>query len=148
MKTKLQQKGFTIIELLIVIVVIGILATITAVALGGANARARDAKRESDVKSLQTAIEAYYTIEGSSNYPSEADMNDAAFRTANFQGLDESVYEDPNAADGTLATTPTADQYAYEATPAGCDNVTTTCDGYTLTVTLEEGDVITRTNLQ
>ncbi|MCA1807440.1 MAG: type II secretion system GspH family protein [Actinobacteria bacterium] len=148
MKTKLQQKGFTIIELLIVIVVIGILATITAVALGGANARARDAKRESDVKSLQTAIEAYYTIEGSSNYPTEANMNDTAFRDANFQGLDESVYQDPNAADSTLATTPTADQYAYEATPAGCDNTTTNCDGYTLTITLEEGDEIVRTNLQ
>lgn len=148
MKSKLQQKGFTIIELLIVIVVIGILATITAVALGGANARARDAKRESDVKSLQTAIEAYYTIEGSSSYPAEADMNDATFRTDNFQGLDESVYQDPNAADDQLANTPTEGQYAYSATPAGCDRTTTACDGYTLTVTLEEGDEITRSNLQ
>lgn len=144
----MQQKGFTIIELLIVIVVIGILATITAVALGGANARARDAKRESDVKSLQTAIEAYYTIEGSSNYPSEADMNDTAFRDANFQGLDDSVFQDPNADDSTLATAPTADQYAYAALPAGCDNATTNCDEYTLTVTLEDGETIERTNLQ
>lgn len=147
MTTQTNQKGFTIIELLIVIVVIGILAAITAIALGGANARARDAKRESDVKSLQTALEAYYTI-GNSQYPTEANMNDATFRSENFQGLDESVFQDPNADDSQLASGATANQYSYEATPENCDNTTTVCDGYTLTVTLEEGDDITRTNLQ
>lgn len=147
MISQAKQKGFTIIELLIVIVVIGILATITAVALGGANERARDAKRESDVKSLQTALEAYYTI-GNSQYPTETDFNDDTFRSNNFQGLDESTFQDPNADNSTLASTPTANQYSYEATPDGCDNTTTVCDGYTLTVTLEGGDPIVRNNLQ
>lgn len=112
------------------------------------NARARDAKRESDVKSLQTAVEAYYTIEGSSSYPSEANMNDTDFRDTNFQGLDESVYRDPNAEDGQLASAPGEGVYSYKASPDACDGETIPCDEYTLTVTLEEGDVITRENLQ
>ncbi len=145
MTTQTNQKGFTIIELLIVIVVIGILATITAIALGGANERARDAKRESDVKSLQTALEAYYTI-GNATYPTEADfVNPGSFRDDNFQGLDDSVFQDPNADDGVMATTPTQGQYAYE----GVDCDANGCAGYTLSVYLEgEEEYLTRTNLQ
>lgn len=150
MTTQFKQKGFTIIELLIVIVVIGILATITAIALGGANERARDAKRESDAKSLQTAIEAYYTI-GNSNYPTLDDMNDTTFREDNFQGLDDSVYQDPNADDDQLASAAAANVYAYEPGPSGCDNTDTggMCTEYTLTMTLEDdGSTLTKTNLQ
>ena len=40
-----KQTGFTIVELLIVIVVIGILAAITIVAFNGVQQRARDAQR-------------------------------------------------------------------------------------------------------
>lgn len=150
MTTQFKQKGFTIIELLIVIVVIGILATITAIALGGANERARDAKRESDAKSLQTALEAYYTV-GNSNYPTLANMNDATFRDDNFQGLDNSVYQDPNATDDQLAATPAANVYSYEPGPSGCDNTSTggMCTEYTLSMTLEDdGSTLTKTNLQ
>lgn len=150
MTTQFKQKGFTIIELLIVIVVIGILATITAVALGGANERARDAKRESDVKSLQTALEAYYTV-GNSHYPTLANMNDTTFRGDNFQGLDGSVYEDPNGTDDQLASTPAESVYAYEPAPSGCDNTDTggMCTEYTLTATMEgDGSTLVRTNLQ
>lgn len=55
-----QQKGFTLIELLVVIVIIGVLATLATVALGNARMKARDARRLSDVKQVQTALELYY----------------------------------------------------------------------------------------
>lgn len=41
-----RQKGFTIVELLIVIVVIALLATISIVAYNGVQGRARDSKRQ------------------------------------------------------------------------------------------------------
>lgn len=44
-----KQRGFTIVELLIVIVVIGILAAITVVAYNGIQERARDTQRRSDL---------------------------------------------------------------------------------------------------
>lgn len=54
-----KQTGFTIVELLIVIVVIGILAAITIVAYNGIQSRARDTQRISDLKSIAKAVEAY-----------------------------------------------------------------------------------------
>ena len=62
-----KKKGFTLIELLVVVAIIGLLATLSIVALNNARARARDAKRVADVKQVQTALELYYNDNGS--YP-------------------------------------------------------------------------------
>lgn len=55
-----KQKGFTLIELLVVIAIIGLLSTLAVVALNNARMKARDAKRVSDIKQVQTALELYY----------------------------------------------------------------------------------------
>lgn len=54
-----KRRGFTIVELLIVIVVIGILAAITIVAYGGIQSRARDSARKADISTLKKALEIY-----------------------------------------------------------------------------------------
>lgn len=54
------SKGFTIVELLIVIVVIGILATIILNSVSNARTRARDAKRRNQIQLMAKASEAYY----------------------------------------------------------------------------------------
>ncbi|MDB5178053.1 MAG: fimbrial protein pilin [Candidatus Saccharibacteria bacterium] len=59
-----KQKGFTIVELLIVIVVIGILAAITIVAYNGIQQRGRDARRLSDIGAIKKALELYKTDTG------------------------------------------------------------------------------------
>ena len=53
-------KGFTLIELLVVIAVIGMLASIVLVSLGPARAKARDAKRVSDIRQISLAMELCY----------------------------------------------------------------------------------------
>ena len=51
-----KRKGFTIVELMVVIVVIGILAGISTVAYNGAQQRARDTKRIHDVEAIVSAL--------------------------------------------------------------------------------------------
>lgn len=68
MWAKRKHSGFTIVELLIVIVVIAILAAITIVAYNGIQQRARDSQRQSDVKTIVKALELYYVDNG--QYPS------------------------------------------------------------------------------
>ena len=53
-----RQKGFTIVELLIVIVVIAVLATISVVAYNGVQDRARQAKISSDIGTIIKAVSA------------------------------------------------------------------------------------------
>lgn len=57
----MNKKGFTLIELLVVVAIIALLSTLAIVALGSAREKARDAKRLSDIKQVQTALELYYT---------------------------------------------------------------------------------------
>ena len=54
------QKGFTLIELLVVISIIGLLASGVLASLNSARMKARDAKRISDMKQIQLALEMYY----------------------------------------------------------------------------------------
>jgi general secretion pathway protein G len=62
------KKGFTIIELLVVMVVIGILVTIMIVSYTGIQQRSRDSKRDSDVTQIKIALEKYHADK--SQYPS------------------------------------------------------------------------------
>ena len=59
--------GFTLIELLVVISIISLLASIVFTSLNSARAKARDARRRSDLRQLQIALEFYFDANGS--YP-------------------------------------------------------------------------------
>ena len=63
-KPSANTAGFTIVELLIVIVVIGILAAITIVSYSGIQSRAQFAAYRTDIDSLNKAILLYYTDNG------------------------------------------------------------------------------------
>lgn len=62
-----KQNGFSLVELLLVILVILLLATVSAIAVNSQKAKARDAKRISDIRAIQTALEFYKSDEG--QYP-------------------------------------------------------------------------------
>ena len=57
-----HNKGFTLIEMLVVISLIGILATLALVSFGVSQKQARDSARKSDLKQYQTSVENYANL--------------------------------------------------------------------------------------
>ena len=58
--TRNHKKGFTLIELLVVVAIMGMLAALAIVGLNNARKKARDTRRISDIKQIQTALELYF----------------------------------------------------------------------------------------
>jgi prepilin-type N-terminal cleavage/methylation domain-containing protein len=137
---KKRSQGFTIVELLIVIVVIGILALLVITTYSGIQAKARNAKRQSDIKALQTQLEAFFSQNG--YYPSLTDMNSGSWLGTNMKSLDQNALTDPSntSQSKTLVATPTAKSYSYAVTNSSgssCESDDTTCAQYTLTAEYE-----------
>jgi len=127
MKRSTGRRGFTLIELLVVIAIIGILASIVLSSLNGARAKGRDAKRVSDIKELQLALELYY--DANSNYPTGNGTVASTLTTGlTSNGYISVIPTDPSG--GTAA-------YGYVALPSGCDDATTMCTKYALAAQLE-----------
>ncbi|WIV54217.1 competence type IV pilus major pilin ComGC [Amycolatopsis nalaikhensis] len=58
-----NQDGFTLIELLIVVVILGVLAGVVVFAVQAFNDEGKNAACKTDLKTVQTAVEAYYAHE-------------------------------------------------------------------------------------
>lgn len=133
---KKMQSGFTIIELMIVIAVIGILSFITISNYVGVQGKGRDATRLSDINNIKDKLEEYYNE--NNGYPN-------TFTATTFPGLDGESLKDPKGqsitingvvADETAAlaisspTLTSTSQYLY--VPFGASSCTNNCSGYIL----------------
>lgn len=126
-----RAQGFTIVELLIVIVVIGILAAITIVAYNGVQNRALDTRRKSDIASIQKALAQYAAVNdgqyptsqyGSSSingsWASSADASWASFVTAMKPYAN--IPKDPVSTPGVWTGTNGYNYSYYSNTNAAC----------------------------
>lgn len=111
---KMNQKGFTIIELLVVIVIIGILVALTLPNLFSAQARGRDTDRKNELKNVQTKLETYFNDNG--RYP---DDWDDAIATAGVEAEER--------------TGPRNDDYTYTCTEGDEGE----CQSYTISANME-----------
>ncbi len=75
MKTIKNRKGFSLVELLVVITIIAILSVVAYTAVGGNTIKARDSKRQQDLSTVQSALELYFVE--FSRYPGSLDNGEA-----------------------------------------------------------------------
>ena len=103
-----NNKGFTLIELLVVIAIIGLLSTLSVVALGSARQKSRNAKRVADIKQIQTALEVYFNDNDS--YPPSVTFGTGSIATSGVTYM-SIVPSNPTPYDCTPGSEYT---YAYE----------------------------------
>ena len=117
-----KQKGFTIVELLIVIVVIGILAAISIVAYNNVTQKARDDQRISDARNIINAAASYQAENGS--WPTTAQLgtyttiklSGTASSRLNSSGTVDNSTKDSLYLYSTCGTTGAEVEYYKEAT--------------------------------
>ncbi len=110
-----NKKGFTLIELLVVIAIIGLLSTLAVVSLNGARAKARDAKRVSDVKQISTLIEMEAANSSTGGYdvlPTECDAAGELLSACDIGGVDLSTITDPSGTAACHSTSAAACAYS------------------------------------
>lgn len=148
--TSADQRGFTFVEMLIVLASLVFLLAIIGYTYDGIKARSRNDARAADVRALQVYIETFYSQ--NTFYPSRADLNNLSWDATNLKGFTVSNLQDPlwtpknkactldgkpilliKSQKGCLGYNPTANS------GASCENSDSSCQKYTLSATLEVG---------
>lgn len=106
-----SKKGFTLIEILVVIAIISILSSVVLVSLNIARSRARDAERKSDIRSIITAMSLYY-----SNHDNYTTVSYSGTCGTRLDSSPESVVSLGLKADGIMKTMPTIPKELVGAT--------------------------------
>ena len=105
---KTNKSGFTIVELLIVVVVIAILAAITIVAYNGIQQNSRYSVMKSDIATYNKAILMYQAKYGNYPYNNAGPAGNVSGRTLNISGLNEFLSTPP-----TMPNDGVGGYYAY-----------------------------------
>jgi prepilin-type N-terminal cleavage/methylation domain-containing protein len=116
---KLHKQGFTLVELLVVISIIGLVASIVLASVRSAGIKARDSKRISGLRQLTYALALYYDKFG--QYPTCLQLGGSCTTTLLGSGFISAIQTDPL----------TGLSYSYAANGANCT-------GYHLGISLED----------
>lgn len=131
------KKGFTLLELLVIIAIMGILTTLILPNYLNSLKRGRDSKRKSDMQSIQHAMEQYYQL---CNF---------VYPTIGVKGtaFPSTIATDPTSCTGTFTFTvpkdPQGGTYTCEANGGCIDSAYTVCPPSSVTNRLEAEDCST-----
>jgi prepilin-type N-terminal cleavage/methylation domain-containing protein len=90
-----KDDGFTLIELVVVIAIIGVLVTLINVNFMQARARARDVQRKSEVRAIQKLLEEYKNDQAQQDYPNTSGTATAVLTATLVPGYISVVPIDP-----------------------------------------------------
>ncbi len=123
------KRGFTFIELLVVISIIAILVTAIIATFGGAQAKARDARRQEDLDAIKKALALFKSdTPGATFYPNALPL-----------AIDPTYIRE-------VPPDPSGGSYIYTPAPTGCLGITTTtanCTSFTLIACIENNNTPT-----
>ncbi len=161
----MRRHGFTIVELMIAVTVMGILIVLAVVNVSSSQMKARDDERKTDIQAIQLALETYYTVgndtsQNSGSYPptsltsSESkvkeflrDINTQSVISPNQSSVTASFKPATNAEQAVDSVTPqpTANTYVYQPlTTANSLCTSGECRRYNLFYKLESDNTVYR----
>lgn len=86
-----SESGFTLIEIVFVVIILAILAGVALISFGGLDTQAKDSRVQADFRTLATALKAYKALTGS--FP--AALNDLLTASGSYQPVLDEVPIDP-----------------------------------------------------
>ena len=146
-----ESKGFTIIEIVLVVLLIGVLMTVLALTYSGIQERQHNNTRVADIKLIESHLETYYGVSGF--YPTLDNMNNPAWVQKNLVGLDQASMIDPGSSSSKpmFSATLVKNEYTYSPTASdgtsSCDDKDVPCAKYTLSATLQGSGTFTEKSL-
>src|SRR4029079_12761179 len=119
-----RKAGFTVIELLVVIVILCILVSLIAITASGVQAKNRNGARQTQIDTIRGQLESFYAQ--TNTYPTFAQINSSQWRAKNLKRLKQTALAAPHWNKNTAACTsgdnaimasqPTANCLSYQVT--------------------------------
>lgn len=125
-----SNKGFTLIELLVAVAIIGVITGIIITSAAAIQSNARDAQRQNDLRTIQSALQQYSA--DNFKYP-------LTVSAATLQGTKNYLTKIP-------VDPSTGASYGYGVKPNNCDNSTVSCSNYCVAAILEHPPTATIPN--